>query len=195
MPWTNINEYLLDIGKERNPKDLCLKAFRSIEPLIPYDSGLLYLFDDSLKPIKQVFKNMDEKRHMDYLEYYSKLENGCFSYLSTYPEMIDWDSFRDCEFKRDYIRPQRIKFTTSMRFFSADKWIKASFVINRITTSGFSQNELEIFRVIRSHLSNLHANLYVSVSADENYQGHPARLPIQPGGLTSSWVHPICASW
>ena len=118
LPWMKINDYLLEIGDEREPRNFCIKAFETINILIPFDTGMLYLLRDDLKPKEQILIEMSRKMSDEYLEYYSKLHGGRFSYLQVIPHEIDWDTIDDCEYKFDFIRPKGINHSTSINFYT-----------------------------------------------------------------------------
>ncbi len=164
LPWMKINDYLLEIGKERDPRDFCVKAFKTINTLIPFDTGMLYILQDDLKPKEQVLIEMSRKMSDEYLHYYSELHGGRFSYLYVIPHEIDWDMIEDCEYKSDFIKAMKINHSTSINFYTDDRWMSAGFVISRTRKNGFTQTESMILKILRSHIGNLYANLFVSSS-------------------------------
>ncbi len=173
LPWMRINDYLLDIGMERDPRDLCVKAFKKINTIIPFDTGMLYILEEDLKPKEQVLIEMTQKMSDEYLNYYSELHGGWFSYLYVIPHEIDWDTIEDCEYKADFIKAQKINHSTSINFYSDDHWMTAGFVISRTRKNGFTQTEEMILKILRSHLANLNANLFVTASKSGKQNQYP----------------------
>ena len=173
LPWMKINDYLLEIGMERDPRNFCIKAFKTINTLIPFDTGMLYILQDDLKPKEQVLIEMSRKMSDEYLHYYSELHGGQFSYLYVIPHEIDWDTIEDCEYKFDFIKAMKINHSTSINFYTDDHWMSAGFVISRTRKNGFTQNESMILKILRSHLDNLYANLFVSSSGSGKQNQYP----------------------
>ena len=161
LPWPQINSFLLDIGKERAPWDFCKKVCNNISGLIPFDTAMLYLLGEDLKPFDQVLIGVDAEWSQIYLNYYSRLENHRFSYLVPTPNFIEWKDVENCEYLRDFIRPQKVHHTAALKFFNAEGWLTGALCINRKGNSGFTLIEKELVNLIRAHINNLHANFFV----------------------------------
>ncbi len=173
LPWFKINNYLLNIGMERDPRNFCIKTFKTINTLIPFDTGMLYILQDDLKPMEQVLIEMSRKMSDKYLHYYSELHGGRFSYLYVIPHEIDWDTIEDCEYKFDFIKAMKINHSTSINFYTDDHWMSAGFVISRTSKSGFTETERSILKILRSHIENLYANLFVTSSRSRKQNQYP----------------------
>lgn len=174
LPWMKINDYLLEVGMERDPRGLCIKAFEKINTLIPFETGMLYILKDDLKPKEQVLVEMTQEMSDAYLTYYSSLHGGRFSYRYVIPHDIDWNTIKDCEYKADFIKALKINHSTSINFYTNDRWMTAGFVISRTRKNGFTPTERRMLKILRAHLANLHANLFVAGSDSknkDNYQG------------------------
>ncbi|MBN2042014.1 MAG: hypothetical protein JW864_18405, partial [Spirochaetes bacterium] len=166
LPWPKINDFLLKVGQERTSQSLCTQTLFEIAELIPYDIGALFLLDETGKSYKQILIGMEPKWGKAYIDYYYKIEDGRFSYFLDTPEEKDWNDYRNSEFTTDYIKPQKIKFSATIKLLSADHYLIGAIALNRSCRSGFSECEKGMLRIIRAHLSNLHSNLFVSSALD-----------------------------
>ena len=156
LPWTKINDFLLAISTAQTSTELYKSALNRIDALIPFDTAILYLLNDTLKPDERVLIGVKPSLSDDYLNYYIKLHNEKFSYVKATPMVIDWANVEDCEYKTDYIKPQRVHSSASFIFYNSDRWPKAAFVINRTGKCGYTATEKETLTIIRRHLANLH---------------------------------------
>ena len=165
LPWISINDYLLEVGRETNPRDFCISAFNKLKSLIPFDTGMLYLLNDNLVPIEQHFIGIHQGVSEDYLTYYSKLEDGRFFYTRKNSDVYDWSQLKNCEFKNDFIDPMGITFSSHIKFFNIDRWLSACLEINRTGKCNFTPMEKRILKIIRAHLANLYRNFFVNFSS------------------------------
>ncbi|MBU3947625.1 MAG: LuxR C-terminal-related transcriptional regulator [Proteobacteria bacterium] len=168
LPWIKIHNLLQKVGNERTPKELCLQMLNKIYSLIPYDQALIYFLNDKGKVYDQVLLGVGPKWSKAYLEYYSKIEDSRYSYLKFHEGLKDWSKYGNGEFITDFIKPQRINYSVGYRFYSPDHCIKSIISIDRTSSYGFSQLEMEILSIIQTHIANLHTNLFVAPSANSN---------------------------
>lgn len=162
LPWMKINDFLLIVGRERTSQGLCTSILYEIAGLIPYDIGALFLLDETGKSYKQILIEMEPKWSKAYIDYYSKIEEGRFSYFIDKPDEKDWSDYRNSEIATDYMAPQRIRHSATLKLYSSDHFLRGAIGLNRSCSSGFTQSEKEILSVLRPHLSNLHKNLFVA---------------------------------
>ncbi len=162
LPWHKINAFILEIGKERTPWGFSKKIVDRISDLIPFDTAILYLLGEDEKPFEQVLIGIEPEWSEVYLDYYSRLSNNRFSYLTPSPAFITWKEIEDCEYISDFIRPQRVHSTATLIFFDSNHRRTGALCINRKGKCGFTENEKHILGVIRAHIVNLHANFFVS---------------------------------
>jgi hypothetical protein len=59
--WGKINDYLLEVGAEREPLAFCERALAALHALVPYDAPILYLMDEE-GIYDRVLVNVDQKR-------------------------------------------------------------------------------------------------------------------------------------
>lgn len=168
LPWMEIHTLLQKVGNERTPKELCIQMLKKIHSLIPYDQALLYFLNEKGKVYDQVLLGVGSKWSKAYLEYYSKIEDGRYSYFNFNPGLKDWSKYGNGEFITDFIKPQRINYSVGYRFYSQDHCIKSIISIDRTGSFGFSQLEMKILSIIQTHIANLHTNLFVIPPVNSN---------------------------
>ena len=167
LPWAKINDFLLNVGQERTSRMLCIRTLYEIAELVPYDIGALFLLNETGKSYEQILVEMEPKWSQAYVDYYYKIEDGKFSYFLDTPEEKNWNDYKNSEFKTDYIEPQRIKHSATIKLLSADHYLRGAIAINRSSSCGFTQCEKEILSIVRPHLANLHSNLFVTDSPEK----------------------------
>ena len=109
LPWMEINDFLLDIGSERDPKKLCIATMNKISSLIPYDTGVLYLLQENGSEYEHALIEVEPYWSEAYMNYYSKLDCGRFSFNNTGVGEVNWNDLSDTEYYTDFIRPQKIQ--------------------------------------------------------------------------------------
>jgi DNA-binding CsgD family transcriptional regulator len=164
LPWMKINDFLLDIGSERDPKKLCIASMNKISSLIPFDTGVLYLLQENVSEYEHALVEVEPYWSEAYMNYYSKLDSERFSFNNAGVGEVDWNDFNDTEYVTDFIKPQRYDHSATLKFFSADFSLTGALALNRSGHAGFTDTEKNILRVIRPHLSNLHTNLFIASS-------------------------------
>jgi DNA-binding CsgD family transcriptional regulator len=196
LPWVKINEFLLDIGKVRAPKEFCVQVIKKIYPLIPYDQARIYFVNDNEKIVDQVLVGVEQTWSDVYLGYYSRIENGRYSIparsYSTltktengrYPipklkgSVYDWMNYECDEFVTKYIKPQRINYTAGFGLNDADGFTRGVYCLDRTSRSGYTHREIDTLRVIQSHLDNLHQNLFVRASSNISISNPESQKPL-----------------
>lgn len=160
--WMEINDFFLDIGKERNPRDFCVKLLNRIASLVPYDNAVICILNDNLKVKEQLLIGKKQKWSDLYFDYYSKVEDGRFSLRALSSSEYMWGNFEDCEFKKHFIKPQGVNCTSIIKLSKIDYWPSVVFSIQRVSKCEFSQREKTILSILRPHLCNLYKNFFIS---------------------------------
>jgi DNA-binding CsgD family transcriptional regulator len=185
LPWTKINDFLLEVGNVREPKAFCAQVIIKVYPLIPYDQARIYFVNDYGKVYDNVLMGVEKRWSDIYLEYFSKIENGRYAIPTrrySLPEretgrlvipkieggIYDWTHYACNQFVNEYIKPQGIKYSAGFGFHSADSFMKSVYSLDRTGRSGFTQEEIDIMCIIQTHLDNLHKNLFVLASKTRN---------------------------
>ncbi len=179
IPWKRIDDFLLEVGNIRTPKELCVQAIKNLYPLIPYDQARIYFIDKNTKVYDDVLFGVGEGWSDLYLEYYSKIENGrysisnqvkseYFSKPSLDGRVYNWENYDHDEFILNYIIPQGIKYSMGIGFHSADNTTTTVCSLDRTGMFGYTLEELNIKNIIQHHVDNLHKNLFAYLFANSH---------------------------
>lgn len=153
LPWVKINDYLMELGSQRNIPDLLQKGIANLSDLIPYDiSGNIFaglgncLEDNSSDRLKILSM---------YNQYYGFI-NPIHRFDVTGMKWLDWRDFQNSEFVADFIYPQGIRY--SLASFIPGCSIAASIHRSR-RSSVFQDRDFQIMRIITPHFNNIHSYL------------------------------------
>ena len=193
LPWIEMNNFLIDVGSVRNPKQLCVQIVKKIYSLIPYDQARIYFIDSLGKVYDEVLIGVDKRWSEVYLEYYSKYDNGRYAIPTrnhsiptqagagryAMPKLeggvYDWTEYsKNNKFFTEYIKPQGLKHSAGFGLHSADDLTKSVYVLDRTSHTGYSNTEIEILKRIQPNLDNLHRNLFVQELKDTLIQNQKA---------------------
>jgi DNA-binding CsgD family transcriptional regulator len=158
LPWRKINDFLLEVGGRRDPREFRETALRALPALVPYDAAVLYLKDETGLS-GQLIVNVEQKWSQAYLDYFSKIDDGRYSCENSQDGAVEWSLFPKGEFYADFIRPQRIARSATLQFRNSNHRFNAGVSLHRTGRARFSESELGALRVVKPHISNLHANL------------------------------------
>ncbi|MDR1815074.1 MAG: helix-turn-helix transcriptional regulator, partial [Clostridiales Family XIII bacterium] len=122
-------------------------------------------------------------------EYYSKILDGKYSMkrsnsdkhrFSYFPSakngFYNWTDCEEDEFVTDYIRPQGIRYSFGFGLFDAGSICKRTIMMDRTSSTGFSEREQDILSIVIAHLANLHRNFYAAAE-EECFIGHNSPHP------------------
>ena len=173
LPWNNINDFLLDCGSIRDPIEFSKRVINQINTLIPYDQARLYFINDNGTVYDEYLLGVSKHVVSEYHNYYSRVDNGLYSitkrvqnFRNHYPKVedsiYDWSRYGCHEkFFQEYVRPYQIRHSFGLGLRDANNTLKCIFSLDRVCDVKYSVSEVEIMRLIRSHLDNLYQNLYV----------------------------------
>ena len=180
IPWNEINDFLLDIGKIRDPRSFCVQMIEKIDRIIPYDQAWIFFMNENGTVYDEVSFGVEDRWREVYHEYYSKLQDGRFSVqmfggrnrdsiATLQGNVYDWRNFSGSEFIADYIKPRGLTASAGYVFHNANHFIKTTYSIDRTNKGGFSEKEIQIMNIIQKHLDNLHINLFMNVGSSYEY--------------------------
>ena len=176
LPWRKINEFLLDCGSIRAPRDFAITIMQKIPILIPYDQARLYFLNDKGTVIDEKLFGVDKRWTSSYHEYYSKIENGRYSlfakayknghyYVPKIEDSIrDWEHCEHDQFVNEYLKPQGIRYSFGFLLFDNQNSPHCMFILDRTSKTKFTAQELQATNVALAHLNNLFQNYFVDVS-------------------------------
>lgn len=179
LPWNKINDFLVSCGTLRNPKDFRRRVLDRIDSLIPYDQARFYYLNENGEASDEHLVGVDRRVAIEYRDYASLLDDGAFSlrarakhfqiHYPTIEECIwDWHRYGDRDrFFLEYVRPNGIRHSFGLGLRDVHNTLRGMYSFDRNCDVGYSEQEIEIMRIIRPHLDNLHQNFYVSISGDD----------------------------
>jgi DNA-binding CsgD family transcriptional regulator len=179
IPWSRINDFLLDCGKVCHPREFCIHLLKKLYSLVPYDEGMVFFLDITGAIIDEFLLNIDPQLIRDYKDYYSKLEDGRYSISVKIREkkvynriqecVRDWSIEENNEFVADCIRPRGIQYSLGLELCDINDSVKSVCIINRSRQAKFRDAEIEIMETIFPHLRNLHRNFFFqTIESDAN---------------------------
>jgi DNA-binding CsgD family transcriptional regulator len=178
IPWSKINDFLLDCGSIRNPKDYGKRIINRIDELIPFDQAWFFLLNDSGEVYDEFLLGVCEMSIKEYHDYYSKINNGNYStsrvaevYRYNYPEVdkciFTWDTYKnDPEFFQGFISPNKIRHCFTLGLRDVYNSLRCLISLERTCNIEYTEREIIIMSTIRPHLDNLFQNFYVTIPSN-----------------------------
>ncbi len=155
LPWTHINDYLLEIGASKSMNELCSKALSGLEELVPFDNNGVFAVIDSKGYMSQTTLVECAKWSELYNNYYWRFQP---SIPSTITAIYDWRYYSNAEFVVDFLYPQGIGTSLATYHLASDIGSSGGFALHRNRHSPcFTQRDSLILEVIQPHLSNYFA--------------------------------------
>jgi DNA-binding CsgD family transcriptional regulator len=163
IPWSRINDFLLDCGKICHPRDFSIQVLKRLDSLIPYDGGQVYFFDETGTVIDQFLLNVDPEITKEYYEYCSKGKcstafSRCVqkkSWANDNVEVHNWSREKDDEMLIRQMRLYGIRYTFGMGLYDVNNSMKSMCILHRVSRTEFSDAEKSIISHIKPHLKNL----------------------------------------
>jgi DNA-binding CsgD family transcriptional regulator len=176
--WARIHDFLLEVGRERDPRSFALSVMRNMSSLVPFDTGVLFFVEEAKKDVSSVLYGIDERWAEAYLEYYARVDGGRFSLESADIGEVSWADFRGTEYVTDFVRPQRYDHSATIKLFGSARELVGALGLNRSGPSGFGERDRRMLARVRPHLDNLHANLFAAAGRPD--EASSAALPVSP---------------
>ncbi len=174
LPWKVLSDFILECGGQHEPYRFCMAVIEGIRKLIPYDQALFLMLDGNRKIARRHFIGFTDRWMSMYMNYYSRTTRTDFSLDREaveddgggYVSHINW---RDLDWINDdfivnYIKPRRLSETLSFILFDLKGAPATIFCIDRLVDGTFSEQEIEVVRLLAAHLGNLYKNMFVRPS-------------------------------
>jgi len=138
------NDFILDCGSYRSPKEFGIRVMDKIGALIPFDQARLYFLDDNGVVFDEYLLGIDRHASKLYHDYYSHVDNGAFSmakkaneFRRRYPSveecLYDWKMFMNYEeFYKGYVRPHKIKYCFGLGLRDLDNTLRCNISLERL---------------------------------------------------------------
>ena len=176
--WKKVNEFLLDCGSVRDPKDFCVRVLHKVNSLIPFDKGRLFFMNEAGRVFEVYLLGANERESKECLEYYYSTVDGHYPLENLEREkdstkqedeiFCDWSihSSQDA-FIDDYMQAQGIRYSTGFALRDIYDSLRAVLVLERVRDLEFTPDEKEILNLIGIHLDNLYKNFFVEMPDDD----------------------------
>lgn len=166
LPWYKINEYLLEVGKEREINSLLNQAMTKLRWLLSFETAIVFLIDPRGKHQGAVPYGIPQQVISDYFTYYSHIHDSKIGipptrHVFSYP---DEKAFQETEYYQDFVRPNRLEIMSGIQLHYDGMIPMARLMLFR--SKQFNDWEKTILKTIGPHLSNLGSNLLSVDSRD-----------------------------
>jgi DNA-binding CsgD family transcriptional regulator len=152
LPWTCINDYLVDIGSVTNINEFCRRVLKGLANLIPFDNNGIFAIQDSTGYTAKATFVESAKWSEQFNNYYWKLMPPI---PGSRTAITDWRDYANSEYVTYFISPQRIGSTISALHLGANMDYIGGFALHRnVGTSCFTQRDMFILDFIEPHLYN-----------------------------------------
>jgi DNA-binding CsgD family transcriptional regulator len=175
-----LNDFIINCGKYRDPKEFSKQVLNRINALIPFDQARLYFLDSNGTSYDEYHLGVDKLCAREYHEY-SKLDNSAYAlttrariFQNHYPKVEecirDWNSYgSQYEFVKEYVRPHHFRQSFGFGMRDLHNTLKCAISLDRVSNVKYSAEEIEIMRIVRTQLDNLYQNFYVVVPDDNHH--------------------------
>lgn len=173
FPWHLINDFLLHCGSKRSPLEFGRDILTRIDRLIPFDQGRFYLLDCSGNIEAAFCLGVDPAAESEYYDFYAKEGRSNYSTVSAaarfarqYPRVeqcVKTPASYDNGFFSEYIQPNHIIYSFGLGLRDTHYALRGMFSLDRVRDVAFSEDEIEIMRIVRPHLDNLNQNFFVEL--------------------------------
>ncbi len=182
--YKRINDFLLLVGHEREPRNLFRRFIREIIHLVPFDISVIHFLNSKMAIYESEALGVPTKKVDDYREYYSQID--CLK-QKTLPDTrvlsANWRFYQNTEYVTDFLYPLGIKHSAVIIIHDWRGRPRAAVSLNREGNKEFGKQDLAILSIIQSHIENLYANLTINTSlTGENL--HDCEWLIKHRGLT-----------
>ncbi|MDD7388372.1 MAG: helix-turn-helix transcriptional regulator [Lachnospiraceae bacterium] len=175
LPWDSIHDFLLHCGSQTDPYSFSEDVLDQIGKLIPFDQGRLYFLDDNGKVRKEHCIGVDKKIVQDYHNYYSGLDDGCYSTASIVKKYTGFHppaercvknsrSYgENSRFFDEYVQANHIRHSFGLGLWDMGNSLKCLFSLDRTCDIDYNIQEVKIMECIQPHLNNFFKNYYYQI--------------------------------
>lgn len=170
IPWEDIHDFVFECGQMHDPYQFVVAVLDNVHDLVPYDQGLAWCLDENRHVVAQHLVGIKPRWANMYLAYYSKLSGTSRTFDEPvnevfgvpYVHQISWENEPDSEFKFNYIDALGVKASLTFVLFDLNSLPRAVFSLDRMITSRFSDEKIEILRYAVAQLGNLYKNFFTN---------------------------------
>lgn len=172
IPWNALHSFLLSCGDKHSPKEFGKEILLRIDQLIPFDQGRFYILDRNGKITYAFCIGVDSQVEQQYYDFYSNVNSVEFSTVASAAKFAAHNySVEDCirkltdfreedGFFQDYVKPNRIIYSFGLPLQDTHHSLRGLISLDRTEDIPYTPHEIEIMKVLRPNLDNLHQNFY-----------------------------------
>lgn len=174
-PSSYIDAYylILECSDARTPKEFAITFIRLAERICHYDQAIAFFHDLNGKIAGVYSIGTDEGWLESYLNYYIELYPEFDVTTTAKPKIqyfvnsiIDFDSFPDSEFKRDYFDAVNLKYTWPIIFYGMNDEQRITICLDRRRKQAYTKEERETIMLAYPILNNMVRNFFFTDSQD-----------------------------
>ena len=170
IPWQKMYDFVFACGQVHDAYQFTGTVLNEIGDLVPFDQGLAWCLDECQNVVAQHLRGIKPRWANMYLEYYSQLQTTSRrldtiveeSFGVPYVTQITWQDEPESEFVYNYIIPLGVKCSLTFVLFDLNSQPRAVVALDRMITTRFSDEKVEILRYAVAQLNNLYKNFFTS---------------------------------
>ncbi len=172
-PSIYIDAYALIAGcsQARSPRTFVTRFLALLKKACPYDEAMAFFINANGRVFDKYTIGIKPERLDTYLEYYMELaavESPEYnlnvspkeSSGMSFSQIIDWSTFPDSTFKREYIVPHGLKHTWGFCFFDVLGTSRVVFSLDRLRNDPYSETERSRLGLALPILNNMYRNFF-----------------------------------
>jgi len=155
LPWSRINDFLIEIGAVTNINEFCRRILTGLAELVPFDNNAVFVISNPTGFSSHATFVESVKWSELYNNYYCRLQP---EEPDTKVVISDWIHLPDTEYIVDFLFPQGIGCTVSVSRIGSNNAFMGGLALHRSKKSScFTQQDISVLGVIEPHLSNYFA--------------------------------------
>jgi len=156
LPWVRINDFLLEIGSVRDPKDYWRTLLNAFETVLPFDvTGVIGIVDAEGIPMAQENIGTGAYWANAYNEYYYQVMPKPVDFKQGLVINLDWSLHAGSEYVVDFLAPQGVTSSLSVTKLGTRGVFDGSIALHRSrAVRPFSTQDMRILEIIRPHIRN-----------------------------------------
>lgn len=176
---------VLECSNEHTPRSFSVRLLECLKTFCPYDKAVVMFFDTNGRYAGCHTVGIEQDYIKTFIEYYADIGPPEFNIFDgkgetsgfEFSRVIDWSTFPDNVFKREYLAPLNLKYSWGFCFFDLLGKYRVVFSLDRTRDEPFSQAERDRLNLALPVLNNMHRNFF--------YRGVDART--REGVSQSAW--------
>ena len=174
--WVSINNLLAEAGSILSLFDACESILRLLQPLIPFDHGLFFFYDDTdHRLLKPFLFNIPEKVNDDYFNYYHRIDDiRTRAFNQSFParssDIMTYREWNKMEYFCDFMKANNFYYQLKADIHYKDKLLSSISLLRNKRSGDFKDKELLYLHILRPHFGNHMYKLMVTERQEKTLQ-------------------------